>query len=120
MNTSALQLGSSSPGRLRELLITVMICVPTGVVLFHAPSIAPLLVLGILASVMLLKEPQSALVVLLAILILQDPLQLMAGGDSDLALYIKRSDEFLILALGLFCLVSSHRVRVALLQGRLS
>lgn len=119
MNTSSLRLDPSHFSRAQELLITGIIGVPTGVVLFLAPWYAPLVVVGIMASLVLLKKPQSALTALLVFLIFQDPLQLLAGGDSNLALNIKRSDEFVILALGLYCVLSSNRVRAAFIHKRL-
>lgn len=56
---------------------------------------------------------------LMTFLVLQDPLQLLAGGDSLLAQAIKRADEPIVLLAGAFVLASSPAVRRALGSGGL-
>jgi hypothetical protein len=120
VSSSAVQGTFAGFSRTWELTMTIMICVAAGIGLCLIPMYAPVLVLGILAVVIVLKSPRYAILILLVFLLFQDPLQLLAGGDSDTAIYVKRIDELLIVGLGLYCLLASARVRHAFRRRRLN
>jgi len=87
--------------------------------LLTSPTIAAVTVFAIPSLALLLWAPRYAVLAVLLFLLLQDPLQILAGGDGDAALYVKRADEVMLLALGTYCIIRSQRVRAILTGGRL-
>jgi hypothetical protein len=69
------------------------------------------LVTAIAVSLLLLSGRQGVIKVFLLFLLIQDLLQVLAGGDTALAIIIKRADEPMVLILGGFCIAFSSSVQ---------
>jgi hypothetical protein len=81
--------------------------------------VSPLLTLGLFVSVIVLfglsRSPRPLLIAFLLLIVFQDPLEVIAGGeDTFIGLLVKRSDEAIILVLGTWCLLFSRRVHALL------
>jgi hypothetical protein len=83
----------------------------------------PRAALGVVAAVacmlVLSRAAHPWITALLTFLVLQDPLQLLAGGDTLLAQAIKRADEPIVLLAGAGAIASSPAVRRSLRFGLL-
>ena len=89
------------------------------VVLLMSPAAGAVIAFGIPAMTLLIRAPHCAALFTLLFLLLQDPLQILAGGDGDVALLVKRADEVLLLLLGCYCMIQCRRVRAVLFGGKL-
>jgi len=106
-----------TPGRVG--LLVGLLAVPLGLasVMLSPLAAAALLVAGI-SAVFVVLYPRAETTLLLLFLVMQDPLQILVGGVSPAALYIKRADEFFILAVAAGCLCLPA-VRHCFVQRRL-
>ena len=104
--------------------VILLIALPLGIAVTLSPMLAGLLLVVLLFGLACAFWPRFEVLMLGAYLLMQDPLQMAVGGDTQLALWVKRSDEFLILGLGLIALLAwntrktlAHRKVVLMMLG---
>jgi O-antigen ligase len=84
--------------------LVALLALPLGLSLALFPFYSTLVLAGAALALLCFFSPRPETTLLMLFLILQDPLQVLAGGDTSTALYIKRADEFMIVLVALGCL----------------
>jgi len=92
----------------------VVLTAAVGLGLAFWPSVAGALILVAIGTLPILHSPRPLLLAFAVFLLLQDPLQVLAGGDTPLGLVIKRADEPLVVAMGVLCVLFHRDARRAL------
>jgi hypothetical protein len=88
-----------------------------GVGIVYSPTATLMAVLGIALAIALAVSARPLLVAFLLLIVFQDLLRVLTGGDdTTLGFLIRRFDEVLILVLGGLCLISSRTSRTFLQQ----
>ena len=83
----------------------LLLALPLGFAIARSPLLASAMLAVALVGVACAVWPRFEVLMLGAYLLLQDPIQILVGGDTPAALAFKRADEFIILAVAAVALL---------------